>query len=169
MQKHTDNCLRHQSLVHNSYIPTFLYYYYFHLYIFVTLGKKLGQQNSNKKLFSTIDTCQEQQQKKPVAFSDITILRRGCENIFSVKIIKSTLWQGLKLTFQQCCLLQDIPNVSFEEDHSLAVLVAPPDHNWVLTPSYHRQCLVQFPPLKLVMNFITIQCTLNGPFSSSNS
>ena len=64
MQKHTDNCLRQQSLVHNSYIPTFLYHYYFHLYIFVTLGKKLGQQNSNKTLFSTIDTCQEQQKNQ---------------------------------------------------------------------------------------------------------
>ena len=93
-----------------------------------TRKKSWDKQNSNKKLFSTIDTCQEQQ-KKPVAFSDITILRKGCENIFSVKIIKSTLLQGLIVTFQQCCLLQDTQNVSFEEDHSLTVLVAPPDHN----------------------------------------
>ena len=93
-----------------------------------TRKKSWDKQNSNKKLFSTIDTCQEQQ-KKTVAFSDITILRRGYGNIFSVKIIKSTLLQGLIATFQQCCLLQDTQNVSFEEDHSLTVLVAPPDYN----------------------------------------
>ena len=128
MQKHTDNCLRHQSLVHNSYIPTFLYHYYFHLYIFVALGKKLGKQNSNKKLFLTIDTCQEQQKKTSCILRHHNI-EEGVWKHFFCENYKSTLLQGLIVTFQQCCLLQDTQNVSFEEDHSLTVLVAPPDHN----------------------------------------
>ena len=88
----------------------------------------MGQQNSNKKLFLTIDTCQEQQKKSSCILRHHNI-EEGVWKHFFCENYKSTLLQGLIVTFQQCCLLQDTQNVSFEEDHSLTVLVAPPDHN----------------------------------------